>query len=76
MKKASPKWTMTSRQFYTHQEFTPGPGAYSLKSTLTGPNVSLDRSPRSSLVPATAILIPGPGAYTPSKPLPSLGNTL
>ena len=76
MKKAAPKWTMTSRKFYTHHELTPGPGAYSFQSTNSGQAASLDKSPRPGLVSAGTSSHPGPGAYSPNKPLPSLGNTL
>ena len=74
MMKGSPKWTMTSRNFYTHQEITPGPGAYPMSSTLSGPNFRLGKSIREPLAKST--INPGPGSYHPTKPLPFQGNTL
>jgi len=74
MKKQSPSWTMTSRKFYIHQESTPGPGTYSMASTLSGPNFHMGTSLRSAIQDKTNT--PGPGAYTPSKQLPFPGNTL
>lgn len=74
MNKDSPSWTMTSRQFYTHKETTPGPGTYSMTSKLNGPNFRIGLSQRISLTAKTEN--PGPGAYSPKKLLPFQGNTL
>lgn len=69
MIKQTPSWTMTSRKFYIHQEVTPGPGSYSVQSTLSGPNYRIGTSARSFL--ASTEKNPGPGSYSPNKLLPS-----
>ena len=76
MKKSAPKWTMTTRHFYTHHEQTPGPGSYSIESPSSGHTISLDKSPRPEVVSISSSSHPGPGAYSPNKPLPSHGTTL
>jgi outer membrane receptor for ferric coprogen and ferric-rhodotorulic acid len=69
MIKQTPSWTMTSRKFYTHQEITPGPGAYSNPSSSPGPNFKIGTSPRLFL--GNNDLTPGPGSYSPQKMLPA-----
>jgi hypothetical protein len=74
MLKAAPTWTMTSRNYYTHQEITPGPGTYLVNESKPGPSIRLGKSIRESI--AGVNLNPGPGSYSPIKPVTFLGNTL
>ena len=74
MQKEAPSWTMANRKFYTHQEMTPGPGSYPVKSTLSGPNFRIGNSSRAPVGDLSNN--PGPGQYSPKKQLPFNGNTL
>ena len=73
MQKKAPSWTIGGRKFYTHQEVTPGPGSYSIDSALSKISASVGRSSREAFDKGPQA--PGPGSYSPVKPLPFNGST-
>jgi Sperm-tail PG-rich repeat len=67
MKESAPFWSIRGRNFYSHSESVPGPGAYSPTTSilLTSPNYRVGTSQRKSL--GSKNLTPGPGAYSPKS---------
>ena len=68
MKESAPFWSMKGRNFYSHLESVPGPGAYSPTTTsvlIKSPNYRLGTSKRVPLANENAN--PGPGAYSPQS---------
>ena len=67
MKESAPFWSFRGRNFYSHAESVPGPGAYSPTSIdLTkSPNYRVGTSQRKPLGYENST--PGPGSYSPRR---------